>query len=91
MKQNNLRVVFRQVREECLPDLNKKCYICKKKKEFMEVHHRIPLNFNGQNVKENLVVLCSQCHKRFHNYKKINPTERYLIERLERLKCQRKE
>jgi len=53
---------------------NGKCELCKAepnivKKDgspYLEVHHVIPLSKGGNDVYENIVVLCPNCHKRVH-------------------------
>ncbi|MCK4305035.1 MAG: HNH endonuclease, partial [Candidatus Eisenbacteria sp.] len=36
---------------------------------FSEVHHIVPRELGGSNHPENLVVLCSTCHKLWHEKK----------------------
>jgi len=33
---------------------------------FLEIHHRIPVADGGRSVAENLVTLCSRCHRKLH-------------------------
>jgi len=38
--------------------------------QFLEVHHRVPRSRGGSNAPENLICLCSACHKLLHENKK---------------------
>jgi 5-methylcytosine-specific restriction endonuclease McrA len=45
----------------------KNCEVCgKKKKEkgSLEIHHKIPVSKGGNGFRENLVVVCLECHER---------------------------
>jgi 5-methylcytosine-specific restriction endonuclease McrA len=47
----------------------KSCELCKKKRakyEFLQIHHKIPISMGGTNERANLLVLCSDCHKKAH-------------------------
>ena len=37
--------------------------------QFLEVHHQVPRSRGGSNDPENLICLCSACHKLFHDHK----------------------
>ena len=58
---------WKYVRGKKLKDAHNKCQICGSKKS-LNVHHNSYAN-HGQEYKhlEDLVVLCSECHKKFHN------------------------
>ena len=53
---------------------NGKCELCKLETNiiktngspFLEAHHIIPLSEGGQDIYENIVALCPNCHKRIH-------------------------
>lgn len=42
--------------------LSSKCQVCGNRQN-LEIHHKIPLSLGGSNEKENLEVLCKNCHK----------------------------
>ena len=50
------------LKKQCLDRDNKKCVICLSDKN-LEVDHKIELIDGGDNVLENLQVLCSKCHR----------------------------
>jgi len=62
---------FRIIRSVVVWLYNSECFICLKKNEKLQVHH---LNkINTDNRLENLIPLCSNCHKLIHKSKnKIN-------------------
>lgn len=59
-------------RKEILKFERKVCNRCgksksrKHKKDFLEVHHIIPLNKGGNHLNSNLELLCKNCHKEEH-------------------------
>lgn len=59
-------------RKESLKNEKKVCNRCgksksrKHKKDFLEVHHIIPINKGGAHLTSNLEVLCRNCHKEEH-------------------------
>lgn len=49
------------LRELCLTRANNKCELCGSQRK-LEVHHIIPIVANGDDDKDNLIVLCEKCH-----------------------------
>ena len=41
-------------------------------KRFSTIHHILPKSLGGEDVRENLVPLCIECHRRVHNTGAIN-------------------
>ena len=35
--------------------------------ETLEIHHKIEINDGGQDIKENILVVCTHCHKLIHH------------------------
>ena len=50
------------------------CQECHERKEFMEVHHKIPRKMGGLDILDNLITLCRKCH--FHLHGKDNTTDK---------------
>jgi hypothetical protein len=42
------------------------CQECHERKEFMEVHHKIPRKMGGPDTLDNLISLCRKCHFDLH-------------------------
>lgn len=53
------------LREAILKRDGYKCVICKTDKQ-LRVHHLIPLSKGGKNEPQNLITVCSNCHKYLH-------------------------
>lgn len=53
------------------------CQECHERKEFMEVHHKIPRKMGGLDILDNLITLCRKCH--FHLHSKDNTTDKVNI------------
>ncbi|MBU0959169.1 MAG: HNH endonuclease [Nanoarchaeota archaeon] len=62
-----------------------KCYICGKKNKLTK-HHILPRSYGGFENKENIVILCVECHRKFHKNVKNKGEPVYLKRRLEALK-----
>jgi len=49
------------------------CELCLRQKtrlgthETLEIHHKIEINDGGQDIKENILVVCTHCHKLIHH------------------------
>ncbi|AOY76703.1 PIN domain-containing protein [Clostridium formicaceticum] len=46
-----------------------KCDICQEEYPYLEIHHKIPLSEGGQDVIDNIIVLCPNCHRKIHQKK----------------------
>ena len=53
---------WRTLRQQILERDNHLCTKCGTT-ECLEVHHKIPLRFGGQNTPDNLITLCASCHR----------------------------
>lgn len=42
------------------------CYICHST-ENLQLHHIIPLSHGGENIENNILTLCGECHGKVHN------------------------
>lgn len=72
VKLQNKRItgrVLQKRREEVYLNSNGLCAMCKRVVLFSdyELHHTIPLSEGGEDIIENAVVLCSQCHYEHHH------------------------
>lgn len=65
--QNGQRKGFYNIRSAVLNRDSYKCQMCGKKDVRLEVHHIVFRSYGGSNRMDNLVTLCSDCHKRIHN------------------------
>jgi len=65
--QNGNQKDFYNVKAYVLYRDNYLCQKCKTKKGKLYVHHIIFRNNGGTDIPDNLVVLCSDCHKKLHN------------------------
>lgn len=54
-----------QARDQALRDAGNRCQLCNKSK-FLNVHHKT-YERRGHELPEDLIVLCRDCHARFHN------------------------
>jgi 5-methylcytosine-specific restriction endonuclease McrA len=84
------------INKEILRNLKKECYFCGgDDPENLEIHHKIPKDRGGLDLFENLVYLCTNCHKEFHSvficgrtpgqaYR--NPTDKLFLERLKKMR-----
>ena len=67
-KRKNLELHKPIVREYFLERANFICEECKKiNNGGMELHHIVPLYKGGEDKSDNIIVLCSECHKNKHN------------------------
>lgn len=66
-------------RQECINDKGLCCYVCGMNfeevygeigRDFIHVHHIKPLADNGQDISENLIPVCPNCHAMLHRYLK---------------------
>ncbi len=72
VKLQNKRITGRPLqrrREQVYLDSNGLCAMCERVVLFSdyELHHTIPLSQGGEDIIENTVVLCSQCHHDVHH------------------------
>lgn len=51
------------IKKEILERDNTQCQLCLEKKNHFEYDHVIPLYYHGTNSKENIQLLCHECHK----------------------------
>lgn len=56
IKNKNLREIVRREQNFC-------CASCGESRYKLEVHHRVPRSRGGANNRENIVGLCTKCHK----------------------------
>ena len=42
------------------------CQLCRKKERIPHVHHILPIRIGGLSSPENLITLCSFCHRKVH-------------------------
>lgn len=49
---------------------------------FLEVHHRVPVASGGRTELDNLIVLCSRCHRNLHEHESTLIDRRRIIENL---------
>ena len=62
-----LRSDIQNNRNEILDQFNNSCEVCGLDvKEFLEIHHLLPISKGGNNDIYNLSVLCPTCHKALH-------------------------
>jgi len=52
-----------------------KCFYCGSKAE--EYHHIVPRHMGGDNRLENIVPMCSECHKKAHSKRSYRPHEKW--------------
>ena len=64
---------------------SKDCYICGTE-NYLEYHHIIPTFLGGLDIPENKTRLCGDCHDHLHNFNDHKWSERYGIDRLEKLR-----
>lgn len=56
--------------------MNTSCYLCEKQPRVRDwdqkilavIHHILPRQYGGTDNDENLIVLCTSCHRRLHNF-----------------------
>ena len=65
--QNGQSKGFYNIKSAVLNRDNYKCQICGKKDVRLEVHHIVFRSYGGSNRMNNLITLCSDCHKKIHN------------------------
>lgn len=58
---------WNETRKIILKEANYKCQLCGAREVRLNVHHNTYENI-GNEHREDLVVLCDDCHKKFHNY-----------------------
>jgi 5-methylcytosine-specific restriction endonuclease McrA len=46
-----------------------RCELCSEKRGILEAHHIVPISSGGGAGRHNVVVLCSECHRRAHSVK----------------------
>lgn len=66
-----------------------KCFVCSSRNH-LEFHHVVPKHLGGTDLKNNLVRLCSNCHKQVHVYQRDrkNINEMWILKRLEMLRLE---
>ena len=62
---------WNETRKVVLKEANYKCQLCGIKNVKLNVHHNTYENI-GNEHRENLIVLCDDCHKKFHNIEQID-------------------
>jgi 5-methylcytosine-specific restriction endonuclease McrA len=70
-KKPRLRLDADSYRDLCRRVLNRdawRCQFCGRMHQ-LEVHHRQPRSRSGDDVEENLITLCAECHARTHRKK----------------------
>lgn len=60
-------IEWKEKRKICLKKANYKCQLCNSKKQPFQVHHRTYENIGNELENNDLIVLCKECHKKFHN------------------------
>lgn len=73
------RIKGNKLRKQILIRDNHRCVLCGCEED-LEVHHMQALVYEGKSTEENLITLCSECHK-YAPEKSIEENERYLKER----------
>ena len=61
-----LRMAWRKLSKKVLENYNYQCVVCGSNKN-LHVHHLIPFRTGGQDIEENLTVVCAFCHPRIEN------------------------
>lgn len=62
---------WNETRKVVLKETNYKCQLCGAKNVKLNVHHNTYENI-GNEHREDLIVLCDDCHKKFHNIEQID-------------------
>lgn len=62
---------WNETRKTVLKETNYKCQLCGAKNVKLNVHHNTYENI-GNEHREDLIVLCDDCHKKFHNIEQID-------------------
>jgi 5-methylcytosine-specific restriction endonuclease McrA len=57
--------LYEQLRQEVLRRDQWRCQVCGSLSG-VEVHHRTPKGRHGDDAEENLITLCTSCHRRVH-------------------------
>lgn len=68
-----------RLRKKILKRDDYQCVLCKSTED-LEVHHMKALYYKGKSTEENLITLCSECH-RYAPEESIEENQRYLQER----------
>ena len=76
-------VIYRNYIKENIK--KKECCICGIK-ENLELHHKKPLSYGGEEILNNIIYLCSNCHKNIHKIDNQNPTAKDYLKRLKFLR-----
>jgi hypothetical protein len=56
---------WQHIRQEALKAAQYKCQLCNEKDKILDVHHRDYKNLGCETFND-VIVLCDQCHKKFH-------------------------
>jgi 5-methylcytosine-specific restriction endonuclease McrA len=43
------------------------CRVCRRNRLFLHRHHVVPKSMGGGDVSENIIPICSPCHREYHN------------------------
>ena len=64
------------IRKNIIKERGYICEMCGYKPEqkdpfaFLDLHHIIPVEYGGLNIRKNLILLCEKCHMGAHGYQK---------------------
>jgi hypothetical protein len=60
-----------------------KCKLCNKKSNHLENHHIIPIARGGKDTKENLILICTECHSKAHDVSFVSERGGLIKERIQ--------
>lgn len=76
------RADFQKLRNRWMKEHGWKGFVCARCGYFgksVHLHHLVELVYGGDNTPENLIPLCSECHREWDNYPEEYPFEQFLV------------
>ncbi|HUV80206.1 MAG TPA: tetratricopeptide repeat protein [Candidatus Bathyarchaeia archaeon] len=56
----------REIKDALLVEAMHRCCLCPQHEDITEIHHVVPIREGGPSTKENLMVVCPNCHAKIH-------------------------
>ncbi len=73
--------IDKKIRNKLLVDAMHRCCLCPQHEDITDIHHIVPINEDGPDTEENLMVVCPTCHVKIHRIRTM-----YNIEQLKMYK-----
>lgn len=70
---------WKELKEEAYKIHGRICKQCESKKNLQVHHKRYPKELGTESPKDDLIILCKKCHRKFHGYRELPRKPRPLV------------